>query len=133
MQENSFNLNTPWVESELFKKYIKHKSKKFLKFAKKFHKDGYVIIDLKISKKDIKQTIKDISKLANKDDTKKNPDIYHYNKNPRIVEGYKKFKSIKNLCRNKKIIEILKYFYEKKTSSNKFNKLYKRYRSTSAQ
>jgi len=113
-QENYFNINTPWVESDLFKQYIRHKSKKFLKFAKKFHKDGYVVIDLKISKKDIKQTVKDISKLANIDDKKKNPDIYHYNKNPRIVEGYKKFKSIKNLCRNKKIIEILKYFYEKK-------------------
>ena len=114
MRGNLLNLNTPWVESELFESHIKHKSKKFLKYAKKFNKDGYVIIDLKISKKDLKKTIDDISKLANADEVKKNPKIYHYNKNPRIVEGYKKFKSIKDLCKNKKIINILKYFYEKK-------------------
>ena len=108
------NLNTPWVESELFESHIKHKSNKFLKYAKKFNKDGYVIIDLKISKKDLKKKIDDVSKLAKADEVKKNPKIYHYNKNPRIVEGYKKLKSIKDLCKNKKIINILKYFYEKK-------------------
>ena len=89
------------------------KKKKYLEYAKKYNKDGYVVIDLKISKKDLEKTIQDISALANAEDVKKNPKIYHYNKNPRIVEGYKKFKSIKNLCKNKKIIDLLKYFYEK--------------------
>jgi ectoine hydroxylase-related dioxygenase (phytanoyl-CoA dioxygenase family) len=114
MQKNLIKLNTPWVESDLFEEHIKFKSKKFNNLAKKFNKDGYVIIDLKLSKKDLKQTVQDISKLSNDINAKKNPKIYHYNKNPRIVEGYKKHKSIKNLCKNKKIIEILKYFYEKK-------------------
>ena len=110
MDKNLLNLNTPWVESELFENNLKHKEKKFIKYAKKFNKDGYVIIDLKVSKKDLKKTIEDISSLARVENVKKNPKIYHYNKNPRIVEGYKKFKSIKNLCRNKEIINILKYF-----------------------
>ena len=114
MQKNFLNLNVTWVESELFEYNIKYKKKKYLKYAKKYNKDGYVVIDLKISKKDLEKTIQDISALANAEGVKKNPKIYHYNKNPRIVEGYKKFKSIKNLCKNKKIIDLLKYFYEKK-------------------
>ena len=65
----------------------------YLNYAKKFNKDGYVIIDLKITKKDLKKITDDILKLAKSDDVKKNPKIYHYNKNPRIVEGFKKFKS----------------------------------------
>jgi ectoine hydroxylase-related dioxygenase (phytanoyl-CoA dioxygenase family) len=114
VQKHFLKLNTPWVESDLFKLHLKHKSKKFINIAKKFNKDGYVIVDLKLSKKDLKQIIKDISKLAADENAKKNPKMYHYNKNPRLIEGYKKFQSIKNLCKNKKIIEILEYLYEKK-------------------
>ena len=87
MQKNLLNLNTPWVESELFGDNLKYKEKKFIKYAKKFNKDGYVVIDLKVSKKDLKKTIEDISNLAKAESVKKNPKIYHYNKNPRIVEG----------------------------------------------
>jgi len=112
--KNLLKLNTPWVESDLFKAQLKNKSKKFTKLAKKFNKDGYVIVDLELSKKYLKQLIEDISKLAADENAKKNPKIYHYNKNPRLIEGYKKFHSIKKLCINKKILEILEYFYEKK-------------------
>ena len=115
MQDNLVNLIPQSLN--FFQNHIKYKSKKFLKYAKKFNKDGYVIVDLK-NKKELEKTIEDIKRLAKVDDVKKNPDIYHYNKNPRIVEGYKKFNSIKNLCKNKRIIELLKYFYEK-TCSNK--------------
>ena len=46
MQNNLVKLNTPWVESELFQNHIKHKSKKFLAYAKKFNKDGgYMELD----------------------------------------------------------------------------------------
>lgn len=114
MEKNFLNLNTPWVESELFNNHLKFKEKKYANHAKKFNKDGYIIIDLKISKKELKKTTEDILKLAKDEDVKKNPKIYHYNKNPRIVEGYKKFKSIRNLCKNNEIMNILKYFYEKK-------------------
>ena len=106
MQKHSFKLNTPWVESDLFQVHLQHKSKKFINLAKKFNKDGYVIIDLKLSKKDLKQIIEDISKLATDQNAKKNPKIYHYNKNPRLIEGFKKFKSIKNLCKNKKFLKF---------------------------
>ena len=82
--------------------------------AKSFNKNGYVVIDLNLSKNYLNHVIKDILQLEIKSDTKKNPEIYHYNESPRIVEGYKKSKFIKGLCLNKKIISLLNYFYEKK-------------------
>ncbi len=114
MEKRLINLNTPWVESNLFNYLIKFKNKKYENIAKKFHKDGYVVIDLKLSKKFVKKTVEDINMLARSKSSKKNPDIYHYNENPRIIEGYKKSKYIKKLCKNKKVLEILKYLYEKK-------------------
>ena len=114
MEKRLINLNTPWVESNLFNYLIKFKNKKYENIAKKFHRDGYVVIDLKLSKKFIKKTVEDINMLARSKSSKKNPDIYHYNENPRIIEGYKKSKYIKKLCKNKKVLEILKYLYEKK-------------------
>jgi len=114
MKNKLSKINTPWVESDLFNFLIKFKNKKYRDIAKKFNKDGYIIIDLKLSKKFIAETTSNISELASDQNTKKNPKIYHYNKNPRIIEGFKKFKNIKDLCRHKKITDVLKYLYNKK-------------------
>lgn len=114
MQKRFLKLNTPWVESPLFNHQAKYKDKQFLELAKKFNKDGYVVIDLKLKKKEINQLINDIKELAMDKNVKKNPKIYHYNDSPRIIEGFKKKQSIKKLCKNKYILKILKYFYEKK-------------------
>ena len=106
-------LNVPFVESPIFKELILSKKKnKLSSLAKSFNKNGYVVIDLNLSKNYLNHVIKDILRLEIKSDTKKNPEIYHYNENPRIVEGYKKSKFIKGLCLNKKIISLLNYFYE---------------------
>jgi len=109
-------LNTPWVESPIFNqiKGYKNTNPKLLKLAEKFNRDGYIVIDLGLSKKTINDTIQDIKDHAIKPNSKKNPDIYHYNESPRIIEAYKTSKKIKNLCLNKKIINLLKFFYEKK-------------------
>ena len=108
-------LNVPFVESPIFKELIlSRKKNKLSSLAKSFNKNGYVVIDLNLSKNYLNHVIKDILRLEIKSDTKKNPEIYHYNESPRIVEGYKKSKFIKGLCLNKKIISLLNYFYEKK-------------------
>ena len=114
MKNKLLKINTPWVESDLFDYLSKFKHKKKMGLAKKFNKDGYVIIDLKLSKKFISDTISNINSLAADKNSKKNPKIYHYNKSPRIIEGFKKFKNIKDLCKNYIILDTLKYFYEKK-------------------
>lgn len=95
------NSNPPWVESDLFHFYLKRKAGKIKKIANFYNKNEYVIIDLKLSKKYINKTIMDIEKLALNPNSKKNPKYFHYNKNPRIIEGFKKSKYIKNLCHNK--------------------------------
>ena len=88
-------LNVPFVESPIFKELILSKKKnKLSSLAKSFNKNGYVVIDLNLSKNYLNHVIKDILRLEIKSDTKKNPEIYHYNESPRIVEGYKKSKFI---------------------------------------
>lgn len=112
------NSNLPWVESDLFNHHLKFKPKKIKKIAKLFHDNGYVVIDLKLSKSYINNTIKDINKLAFDSNSKKNPKYYHYNENPRIIEGFKKSKFIKNLCHHGQIMNLLKKLYEKKTHTD---------------
>ena len=108
------NLSLPWVESDLLEFYLNSKPKKIQKIAKLFHDNGYIIVDLKLSKNYINATINDIKNLAFNSNSKKNPKYYHYNKNPRIIEGFKKSKFIRNLCHNKIVITLLKKLYEKK-------------------
>ena len=108
------NSNPPWVESDLFSFYLGQKINKIKKTAKFFNKNGYVIVDLKLSKNYINKTIMDIKKLAYNPNSKKNPKYFHYNENPRIIEGFKKSKFIKDLCHNKIIINLLKELYERK-------------------
>ena len=66
-------LNTPWVESPIFNqiKNYKKKNPKLLKLAEKFNRDGYIVIDLGLSKKTISNTIQDIKDHAIKQNTKK--------------------------------------------------------------
>lgn len=52
--------------------------------------------------------------MSKSKDVKLNPKIYHYNKSPRIIEGWKKSKAIKELALNKKIFKLLSFFYRKK-------------------
>ncbi len=108
------NFNLPWVESDLFHFFLKYRPKKIKKAAKFFHDNGYIIVDLKLSKNYISKTINDIKKLALDSNSKKNPKYYHYNESPRIIEGFKKSKFIKELCHHKIIINLLKKLYEKK-------------------
>ena len=67
------NFNPPWVESDLLQFFLKFRPKKIKKIAKFFHDNGYVIVDLKLSKNYINATIKDIKKLAYNSNSKKNP------------------------------------------------------------
>lgn len=110
----TLNFNPPWVESDLLQFFLKFRPKNIKKIAKFFHDNGYVVVDLKLSKNYINSTIKDIKKLAYDSNSKKNPKYYHYNENPRIIEGFKKSKFIKDLCHHKTVINLLKKLYEKK-------------------
>ena len=115
-KNNSFEIKDPWFESEfaisiLNKKKIKLKLKKEAKF---FIENGYLIIKKCFSQKIINETLNDFEKIVNSKSFKKNPDYFHYNESPRVIEGWRKSKKIKNICFNKKILKYLSFFYNKK-------------------
>lgn len=109
-------ISLPWIESDFFYSQLKTKkiSREFKRYAIKFHEDGYCVVDLGLSKKKINEIIKTVNNLSKSKDVKLNPKIYHYNKSPRIIEGWKKSKTIKELALNKKILKLLNFLYRKK-------------------
>ena len=112
---NSKDTSYPWVESPFFDLILKKKklNRYYSNLAKKFHKDGYVVINLNLTEKFVKKIDEDISVKLNEGNIKKNPSIYHYNESPRIVEAWKFSKNIAKLALNKKILKLLNILYDK--------------------
>jgi len=109
-------LSIPWFETEPAKKILEKKSKlseNEKKNAENFIKNGYVILKNVISEKFCNSLVNDFFRIINSNDFKKNPKYFHYNKSPRIIEGWKKSNYIKKLCFEKKIISFLRFMYEK--------------------
>tara|TARA_A100001011_G_scaffold400671_1_gene517433 strand:+ start:2064 stop:2921 length:858 start_codon:yes stop_codon:yes gene_type:complete len=109
-------LKTPWVESPFFYDILKKEkvSSDYKKLASYFHENGYVILDLNLSNKFINNINKDIENKIKEGSFKKNPDIYHYNDSPRIVEAWKYSKNVLKLARHPKILNFLNFLYKKK-------------------
>lgn len=109
------SLKKPWIESDFSKSILKKKkvSIKLQKDTNFFVKNGYLILKNVITESEIKKCLLDFNKIVNSKDYKTNPDYFHYNKNPRIVEGWKKSNIIKKIAYKKKIINYLKFFYSK--------------------
>jgi ectoine hydroxylase-related dioxygenase (phytanoyl-CoA dioxygenase family) len=109
-------ISLPWIESDFFYSQLKTKkiTREFKRHAIKFHEEGYCVVDLGLSQKKINEIIKTVNNLSKSKDVKLNPKIYHYNKSPRIIEGWKKSKTIKELALNKKILKLLNFLYRKK-------------------
>jgi ectoine hydroxylase-related dioxygenase (phytanoyl-CoA dioxygenase family) len=109
-------ISLPWIETDFFYSQLKKKkiSNEFKRHAIKFHEEGYCVVDLDLSQKIINKIIDAVNNLSKSKDVKLNPKIYHYNKSPRIIEGWKKSKTIKELALNKKILKLLSFFYRKK-------------------
>jgi len=114
VNENSFQL--PWFETDFAIEILKNKKTNFIK--KKdisfFIKNGYVILKNVVSDSTVKGILSDFRKIINSKNYKKNPDYFHYNNSPRIVEGWRKSKNIKQLCFNKHVINFLQKMYNKK-------------------
>lgn len=109
-------VNEPWIESPFFYQILKSKkSSKFLKkLATEIHENGYCIFDLNLTKNFIDGLNEDISNAIKEGNIKKNPKVYHYNKNPRIVEAWKFSKKTANLANNKILLKVLKFLYDAK-------------------
>ena len=118
--KNKFNYTKknylgPWIRVSIFELILNQKkniSQNKIKLAKKFNRDGYIIIDLNLSDKFIQKIKKDIDKKLNEGNVKKNPSIYHYIES-RIVEAWKFSSNVAKLALNQKIKNTLKLLYEK--------------------
>ena len=86
----------------------------FYELAKKYDEDGYAILNLDISTNFNVSIIEDIKNIITKSTFKKNPEIYHYNESPRIVEAWKQSMHIKDLALNPDILNVLTALYGKK-------------------
>ena len=78
-----------------------------------FDEKGYVIVDLNYPDSFYKDLINDVDTINNSQDKKLNPKIYHYNKHPRLIEGWKKSDNIKQVALDRTLIETLKYLYNR--------------------
>lgn len=109
------SMSVPWVESDFAKKILEKKkiSKKLKDQAKFFINNGFLILRNVLSDKLVKDVIKDYNKIINSKSYKKNPDYFHYNKYPRVIEGWRKSKSIKIIAKNKLIRNLLSFLYNK--------------------
>lgn len=106
---------TPFVNSYFYENLKKkYGINEFTKYSDQLAADGYCIIDLEVETKIIDEANKDIDNAISKNTYKKNSDAYHYNENPRIVEGWKFSNSIKELAKNKKLLSLLEYCYQSK-------------------
>ena len=118
MKKLKINKNTtsiPWFESDFALQILKKIkiNKKTSKEVKFFIDNGYIVLKKALNKEEISKILKDFNKIINTDKFKKNPEYFHYNKSPRIVEGWKISKNIKKICFNKKVVKFLKILYHR--------------------
>jgi ectoine hydroxylase-related dioxygenase (phytanoyl-CoA dioxygenase family) len=114
LSEQSFN--KPWVETDFSNCILKKKKidANLRSEAKFFIENGYLILKNVLNEIEIKNCLIDFKKIINSKKYKTNPDYFHYNKNPRIVEGWRSSNIIKKFAYQKKIIKYLTFFYSKK-------------------
>jgi ectoine hydroxylase-related dioxygenase (phytanoyl-CoA dioxygenase family) len=110
-------LNLPWTESPFFYDLLHNNqhTEEQIEIAKKFHEDGYVIIDTELSDEEISLINNDVESAVLRDSVNLQAEFYTYSNSPRVFEEWRNSENIKNLCLNNKIIETLEFLYNKKT------------------
>ena len=80
----------------------------------KFERDGYVIVDLEPGSVDLDEIILDMNRINASEQKKLNPEIYHYNEFPRLIEAWKQSESVKSLALDKTVQLALEELYGQK-------------------
>ena len=109
-------LNIPWTESPFFYDLLENSndlSDDQKKLCKKYHEDGYVVVDLDLSDEQIDNVIKDMYTALENEKTVFHPEQVTYTPSKRIFEEWKNSKNIAELTVNQKLIDILKLLYNK--------------------
>ena len=108
------SMSMPWVESPFFESILKNLdvSESLKNMARKYNKDGYVILDLDIDNEVISKINKDVEEIIES----KNyvgQEKYEYTDHRRLFQAWKKSKNIRNLTKNKKILNALRFLYNR--------------------
>jgi hypothetical protein len=109
------SMDTPWIESPFFEQLLEESNltKKQKEDCEFYNKNGYLIIDLKLSDYEILTIVNDTYTALNDNNTKYHADHFQYSDSKRIFEHWKKSDSIANLTVHPKIMETLGYLYGK--------------------
>jgi hypothetical protein len=107
-------LNWPWVESPFFDKDILTANLTDLQAAQaaKFNRDGYIIIDLHLTNKEIEELREDVDVLNFKN-SKTQEQGYHYSPGKRIFEAWKDSERLRRLSLNEKVMDVLRMLYRR--------------------
>ena len=79
----------------------------------KFEEEGYIIVDLELPKSLTDAAIDDTVRINRSESRRLNPDIYHYNESPRLIEGWKQSESIKAISLDERVLLLLKALFTK--------------------
>ncbi len=114
---NSYNPNNckeiPWFEQESVDDFS-FVPEKFLKPAIALREKGYCVLETEAKNSLIDEVNEGIFNHLKKDNPKLNPEYYHYNDSPRIIEAWKHIPSITTLSNNKNVMDFLEIMYQKK-------------------
>ena len=108
-------LSLPWIESPFFYEILENSSmsNEQKEVCKKFHEDGYIIIDLDLKDADVEQVISDMHTSLESDSTNYHAEHFQYTEKRRIFELWKQSKASAEMCLNGTIIETLQKLYNK--------------------
>jgi hypothetical protein len=104
--------NIPWFETGDISR-IDQIPNKYKEAAKSLHYDGWCKLDTEVDEKIIDDINEGIFNHLNQGNPKLNPDYYHYNSSPRIIEAWKYIPAIAKLANNKNVIKFLQLMYER--------------------
>ena len=108
-------LPIPWVHSPFFYSLLEQKNYTIAEkeMLRKYHIDGYVIIDLELSDEEIEKIVADMYKALDDEKTAYHEDHFQYTESKRIFELWKQSRASAELCMNKKVLETLNLLYGK--------------------
>lgn len=115
LTKNKDELPIPWVESPFFYSILENSkmSNEDKKMCKKYHENGYLIIDLNLKEIEIQKIIEDMHRALEEEETTYHAEHFQYTPSKRIFQLWKQSLPCANLTINKKVLETLKTLYNR--------------------
>lgn len=105
-------VDLPWFETSEISK-LDSIPAKYKAAAESYHYNGYCKLDTDAPESLIDEVNEGIFDHLKKDNPKLNPEYYHYNSSPRIIEAWRHIPGVASLSNNDNVLEFLELMYEK--------------------